>query len=138
MGDASAKPLPQPSATSRPFWDGCRTHTLMLQRCLHCGTFRFPPRRLCPECLSAEGEWRRGSGRGRIYSFVVYHRLYHPAFAADLPYNVAVVELTEGPKLVSTIVGCANADLRCDMPVEVIFEDVTPEVTLPKFRPVEG
>ncbi len=136
MSESYAKPLPQPTSVSRPFWEGCRRHELLTQQCLRCRAFRFPPQRLCPECLSEAGEWRRVSGRGTIYSFVVYHRLYHPAFEADLPYNVAVVELEEGPRLLSTIIGGGNDALRCDMPVEVVFDDVTPEVTLPKFRPV--
>ena len=136
MSQGYAKPLPQTTAVSRPFWEGCRRHELRIQQCLICSALRFPPQRLCPECLSDTSEWREVSGRGKIYSFVVYHRLYHPAFESDLPYNVAVVELAEGPRLLSTIVGCGNDALRCDMPVEVIFDDITPEVTLPKFHPV--
>jgi uncharacterized OB-fold protein len=121
---------------SKPFWEWCRKHELRIQQCLGCSAFRFPPQRLCPECLGEASEWRAVSGRGTLYSFVVYHRLYNPAFSEDLPYNVAVVQLAEGPRLLSTIVGCPNEILRCDMPVEVVFDDVTPEVTLPKFRPL--
>ena len=135
MSNAYAKPLPQPTAASRPFWEACRRHELLVQQCLDCSAFRFPPRRLCPDCSSESAEWRRVSGRGKIHSFVVYHRLYHPAFESDLPYNVAVVELEEGPRLLTTIVDCANEALRCESPVEVVFDDITPDVTLPKFRP---
>jgi hypothetical protein len=86
--------------------------------------------------LSAEWEWTRSSGRGRIYSFGVYHRVYHQGFRNDVPYVVVVVQLDEGPRLVSNLVNCAPEELKCDMPVEVIFEDVTEDTTLYKFRPL--
>ena len=130
------KPLPIPSQLSEPFWAACKNHELKIQRCQSCGAFRFPPAILCPECLSREVEWQKVSGRGKIFSFVVYRRLYHPAFKADLPYTVAVIELEEGARLLSNIVDISPEKVRCDMPVEVIFQDVTPEVTLPKFRPL--
>ena len=75
------------------------------------------------------------SGRGEIYSFIVVHRPQHPAFFADVPYNVAIVELEEGIRLHSNVVGCANEELRVGMPVEVVFDKVSDEVTLPRFRP---
>ena len=132
------KPLPIPSELSAPFWDACRRHELVLQRCRGCGAFRFPPAVLCPECLSEVAEWRGVSGKGKVFSFVIFRRVYHPAFEADLPYTVALVELEEGPRLISNIVGCPPERVACDMRVEVVFEDVTPEATLPKFRPVAG
>ena len=128
------KPLPLPSELSAPFWEACRRQELIVQRCQNCHAFRFPPAILCPECLSEATEWRKVSGKGKIFSFVVFHRVYHPGFQADLPYTVALIELEEGPRLVSNIVGCSPAEVTCDLPVEVVFEDVTPEVTLPKFR----
>lgn len=129
------KPLPIPSELSKPFWEACRRHELLIQRCQNCKVFRFPPAILCPECLSEEGQWERVSGRGKVFSFVVFRRLYHPAFEADLPYTVALVELDEGARLISNIVDCPPERVVCDMPVEVVFDDVTSEVTLPKFRP---
>ncbi len=132
------RPLPVPSELSAPFWEACRRHELIIQRCQNCNAFRFPPAILCPECLSEAVEWTRVSGRGKIFSFVVFHRVYHPAFQADLPYTVALVELEEGPRLISNIVGCPPDRVTCDMPVDVVFEDVTGEVTLPKFRPREA
>ncbi len=81
------------------------------------------------------GEWTKLSGRGKVYSFVIFHRAYHKAFEKDLPYAVAVIELAEGSRLLSNLVGIAPDRIRCDMPVEVIFEDITPDATLPKFRP---
>jgi len=129
------KPLPIPSRLSEPFWAACKNHELKIQRCGSCRAFRFPPAILCPECLSREVSWEKVSGRGKVFSFVVYRRLYHPGFEADLPYTVAVIELEEGARLLSNVIGIPPEQVTCDMPVEVVFEDVTPEVTLPKFRP---
>jgi len=132
------KPLPEPTPESEPFWEACRRHELLLQRCNRCESVWFPPSAVCPGCLSEAWSWTRTSGRGTVYSFVVFHRLYHPGFADDLPYVVAVVELEEGPRLPTALVGVASADVRCDMAVEVVFEDVNETFTLPKFRPRAG
>ena len=129
------KPLPVPSLESLPFWEGCRRHELLLQRCARCRTFWFPPSILCPECLSTAWEWTKISGRGEIYSFVIFHRTYHTGFADEIPYVVAVVELEEGPRLMSNIIECEPHAVRCEIPVEVVFEDVSETVTLFKFRP---
>ncbi len=131
-----SKPLPIPSVESKPFWDGCKEHHLLLPRCHRCGSYWFPPTATCPECLSTEWEWARSIGRGKIYSFGVYHRVYHKSFQNDVPYAVVVVQLDEGPRLVSNLVNCAPEEFKCDMPVEVIFEDVTEDTTLYKFRPL--
>jgi uncharacterized OB-fold protein len=133
-----ARPLPKPAPESRPFWESCRKHELRLQRCGCCHAYRFPPGVLCPECWGTDWEWVKVSGRGKVHSFVVYHRAYHPAFAAELPYLVAVVELEEGPRLTSNIVGCEPGEVHCGMPVEVVFDDATPTLTLPKFHPCPG
>ena len=130
------KPIPVPSEDSKLYWEGAQRHELCLQRCQACGAFRLPPAPLCPECTDLGGEWTKVSGRGKVYSFVIFHRAYHKAFEKDLPYAVAVIELEEGPRLVSNIVGIAPDRIRCDMPVEVTFEDITSDATLPKFRPI--
>lgn len=129
------KPLPIPSVISEPHWAACREHRLMVQRCQHCGAYYFPPSIICPECLSRQVEWTQVSGRGRVFSFIVFHRVYHPGFKEDVPYTVALIELEEGARILSNVVGIPPSEVKCDMPVEVIFDDVTPEVTLPKFRP---
>jgi uncharacterized OB-fold protein len=129
------KPLPISSPESQPFWEGCRRHELLIQRCALCHAFWFPPSILCQECLSTEWNWTKTSGRGRVYSFVVFHRIYHTGFASEIPYVVAVVELEEGPRLMSNIIGCDPHTVHCEMPVEVVFEDVSEAVTLPKFCP---
>jgi len=90
---------------------------------------------ICPECHSTQTEWITGGGKGVVYTFAVYHRAFHPAFKDDLPYVSAIVELEEGPHLLTNIIGCNPDDVRCDMPVEVLWEDVTDEFSLPKFKP---
>lgn len=136
MSMTYTKPLPVPGPESRPFWEATRRHELRLQRCQRCNQFWFPPSSVCPECLSEQWEWAQVSGRGKVFSFVVMHRPYHPGFKSDLPYNCSIIELEEGPRFLSNVVGCANEELYVGMPVEVTFDDVTDEVTLPKFKPV--
>jgi uncharacterized protein len=135
MTDAPAKPLPQITREMTPFWEAARRHELMVQRCRGCGTHRFPARDICSHCLGRDAEWVSVSGRGTVFSHAVMHQVYHPGFAGEVPYAVVVIELEEGARLVSNLIGCPPHGVRIGMPVEVAFEDVTPEVTLPKFRP---
>ena len=129
------KPLPEITLDNQPFWDACKRHELSLQKCQDCGHLRNPGP-ICPNCLSMNSEWVRVSGRGKVYTYVVMHQRYHAGFADELPYNVTIVELDEGPRLLTNIVGCKNEDIRIGMEVDVVFEDITEEVTLPKFKPV--
>jgi uncharacterized OB-fold protein len=108
----------------------------VIQRCTGCGAYRFPPRDLCSACLSRAADWVEVRGRGRIFSYTVVHQVYHPAFAAEVPYAVVVVELDEGARMTSNLVDCPVGAIRIDLPVEVVFEPVSDEVVLPKFRPV--
>ena len=94
-----SKPIPVPTDESKPFWEATKRGQLLLQRCSECGAYRFPPTLLCTECTATGYQWQPVSGKGRIYSYVVFHQAYHPAFAADLPYAVACIELDEGPRL---------------------------------------
>lgn len=130
------KPLPIITDDNRQYWKYCKQHELRMQRCNDCGYIRFPPSILCPRCHSMDAEWVKLSGRGKIYSFVVYRISYHPSYADDIPYAVAVIQLAEGPRMESNITGSKVENLRIDMPVEVYFDDVTDEVSLPKFKPV--
>ena len=130
------KPLPNVRPESLVFWEGAKRHELLIQKCLDCGSYRFYPRSICPYCLSYEAEWVKVNGRGKIYSFTVSHHYPSPEFKEDVPYNIAIVELDEGVRLMSNIVECHNENLKIGMPVEVVFEDVTPEITIPKFKPV--
>ena len=130
-----SKPLPRVTSLSRPFWEGAKRHELLLLNCNACGKVWFPPSARCPNCLSTDIAWKPASGRGKVWSWIVMWQRYFAAFEADIPYNVSYVELEEGPRLMTSIVGCDNEAIYCDMPVEAVFEDVTPEITLLKFRP---
>jgi uncharacterized protein len=130
------KPLPAITEDGAPYWAATREHHLAVQQCSGCGHRRFPPSVLCPQCLSEEHAWTPLSGKGVVYSFIIVHRPQHPAFFGDAPYNVAIVELAEGIRLHSNIVDIANEDLRIGLPVEVTFDKIDDEVTLPKFRPI--
>ncbi|MBT3791696.1 MAG: Zn-ribbon domain-containing OB-fold protein [Rhodospirillales bacterium] len=130
------KPLPRPSTETKPFWDGAKAHQFLIQKCNDCGKFWFPPSTRCIHCLSENHGWVEVSGKGRVFSFVTYHRMYHKGWKDDLPYVVAVIELEEGPRLLSNITNCAPEDVKCDMAVKVVFDDVTEDTTLPKFSPV--
>jgi hypothetical protein len=132
---APAKPLPQISPDMAPFFEAAHRHELVVQRCTGCGALRFPARPICSRCLSREAEWVPASGRGTVFSFAIMHQAMHPGFAAEVPYAVVVIELDEGVRLLSNLVDCPTSDVRIGMPVEVVFDDVTPDVTLPKFRP---
>ncbi len=131
-----AKPLPVVNSDNARYWEYTRKHELRMQQCAHCEYIRFPASVLCPKCHSMDAQWVRLSGRGEIYSYVIYHHAYHPGFRNDLPYAVAIIELVEGPRMESNVIGCKMEDLRIGMPVEVCFDDVTDEISLPKFKPV--
>ena len=129
------KPLPRIDEESRGFWEALQRHELYVQRCRRCSTTRFYPRAVCPVCMSSDVEWVRCSGRGTVYSFTVTHQNQAPGFREELPYVLAIVELDEGPRVMTNVVGCAVDAVKVGMAVEVVFEDVTSDVTLAKFRP---
>lgn len=130
------KPLPQPNADDKFFWDGCREHKLLFQKCQNCGLVRWPPSIICPNCYSHDTEIMEASGKGRVYTYAVYHQAYHSGFESEVPYVTAVIELEEGPHFLSNIIGCSPDEVECDMPVEVVWEDITREFSLPKFKPM--
>jgi len=131
-----AKPRPVVQPWAQPFWDAARENRLLLQHCESCDKPIHYPRMVCPHCGSARTGWRIASGRGRIYSYTVVVSNAPSAFVADMPYVVAVIELAEGVRLLSNVVDCDPRQLQCDMPVEVTFEPLDAEFTLPKFRPL--
>ncbi len=136
---AYAKPVPVADADSAPFWDGCARGELLLQSCADCGAVRFPAAGVCPHCRATGAEWIAASGRGRVYSWIVVtHPVPKEIYAADVPYVVALVELEEGVRMPTNIVGCDAGEVRADMAVEVAFDEVAPGVVLPRFRPVGG
>ena len=126
-------PLPRPTPLSRPHWDACREGRLLVQRCTGCGTHVFIPRPVCTACLGQDLEWVESSGRGTLYSYTTVHRPQRPEF--DVPYTVAIVELEEGWHMLTNLVEFDPDALEVGMPVEVHFREMTPEITLPLFRP---
>ena len=136
--EVPSKPLPQISTEMAPFFEAARRQQLVVQRCHGCGTLRFPARDRCSACLAREAEWVPVSGRGTVFSFAVMHQVYHPGFAAEVPYAVVLVALDEGPRMISNVVGVPPSEIRVGMPLQVVFEAVSPEVTLPKFRVANG
>ncbi|MCP5059739.1 MAG: hypothetical protein GY937_23800 [bacterium] len=126
-------PVPEPDALSAPFWEACRNGALEFSACDDCGHYFLPAGPCCPDCWSPCMSSRAASGRGHVFSFAVYRRTYHPGMPA--PYVVALIELEEGPRLISNVVGCAPEEVAIDMPVQLRFEPAG-DFMLPRFAPV--
>ena len=141
-GGRSPKPLPEPEPIARPYWDSLKAGALQLQRCDGCGRFVFYPRVHCPHCGGRALTWTAVSGRGRLHSFCVPHRHPNPAFQPELPYVVALVDLDEGARMTTTLVEVEPDPSALmgliDQPVEIVYDAVTEEVTLPRFRPLSS
>ncbi len=131
--DTYTKPLPRPNALTRPFWDHARAGRLAVQRCEACGDRHFPASPVCPHCNSDRQSWEPVSGRGTLESWVEFHRAYWPGFTDDVPYDVCLVRLEEGPLLVSNLIG-GTAGAKLGEAVELVFDRVTDEITLPKRK----
>ena len=134
MSERFPKPAPVATPETEPYWEGCRKGELRLQRCAACERIQFPPRRYCAGCLSDDLAWERASGRGQVRSYTIVRVPMSPAFAADVPYAVALVELPEGTRIVGNVSGDPKA-LYVGMPVEVEFVRVDDTWTLPAWRP---
>jgi len=131
--DNYTKPLPQIDTLTRPFWEHAQKGRLVIQCCDDCGDQHFPASPVCPKCNSDKQSWLQVSGRGTLESWVQFHRAYWPGFKNELPYDVCLIRLVEGPLMVSNLVG-GDANAKLGAPVEVMFDHVTEEVTLPKWR----
>ena len=138
--DATYKrPLPDlERKLTQPYWEATKRHELVIQQCDACQHLWFPPSFCCPKCLGEAISWKRVSGRAKIWSWIDMWQMYFRGFADERPYLVAYVELEEGPRLMASLVDIdeERTGLYCDMPLEIVFDDVTPEVTLPRFRPI--
>jgi len=129
-----SKPLPTITEENREFWEGSKRGKLRMQKCGDCSHIRYPISHVCPKCLSGKFAWTDLSGRGEVFSYIVFHQLYNKAFEKDVPYNVALVQLEEGPRMYSNVVGVDNDAVKVGDKLEVVFDAVTPEVTIPRFR----
>ena len=128
------KPRPRIGPDNEPFWQGCRAHRLMLPTCRACGKPHLPPGPVCPFCFSDDVVWQAASGRGRISTWTIVHKAWFPAFKDETPYNVVQVELDEGPRLTSHIVGAGDRKIQIGQRVEVVFADIDEELTLHGFH----
>ena len=128
------RPLPAITPETRHFWEGTRAGELRLQKCAACDGVYFPPRPFCPRCASRDVAVFRASGRATLYSYVIHHRAA-PGFVP--PYSIAVVQLEEGPRMMTNVVDTPQTPeaLQLDMPLQVVFQRVNDDITLPLFRP---
>lgn len=131
-------PLPVIDALSRPFWDAAKRHELRLPCCEACGTHRTYFEKWCASCGHDGYGWPLLCGRGTVWSHCAFHRAYFPSLAGAVPYNVALVELAEGPRIITNVVCIEREKIAVGMPVEVAFDDVTDAVTLVRFRPARA
>jgi uncharacterized OB-fold protein len=135
VSSAPLRPVPTPSPHSAPFWEAARQHRLVIQRCRRCGTLQHYPRPWCTTCLHEDLDWVESPGRGTVYSFTVVRRTAHPAFAARVPYVYALVDLDEGPRFTTNVVGCPVDDVAVGMRVRARFEDVDDATAVVVFEP---
>ena len=135
------KPLPQITSEAQPFWDAAAKQQLVMQRCQDCHAYIWTPRPACFECGSERLEWTQLSGKGEIYSFTVIRqvvgRAASQAFEKDIPYVIAWIDLEEGPRMISNVIGYPVEDVKIGMKVSVEFEQQSPEIWLPKFTPLQ-
>ena len=131
--------MPQPSSDHEalPWWEACAEHRLTVQRCTECSHTRLPPSPICPECRSDASDWKLLSGKGSLYSYTVVHRPI--ALDQEVPYVIAVIALEggDGVRMISNIVDTPHADLAIDLPVEIVWEDMGPDLSMPRFRAVK-
>lgn len=127
--------LPTMDDDSRTFWEAARDGRFLIKRCRGCGEAHYYPRPFCPHCWSDEVGWEEASGRATLYTWSVVHRNDLAPFAERLPYVAAVVDLVEGPRAITNVVGCEPGSLAAGMALKVGFEDVGEGVTIPVFGP---
>jgi uncharacterized OB-fold protein len=128
------KPVPKPGLEDGPFWEATRQRTLQLPHCRSCGHIWFPPYARCPRCLSADREWMTVSGRGEVFAFTIFDRPYLRSFRDEIPYHVALIRLQEGPMLYGDVVDLGDRPIAIGLEVQVVFDAVTDDITLPRFR----
>lgn len=130
-----SKPLPRITPLDAEYWEATTRGVLLVQRCSKCERWHWPAATRCPGCGADSLVWEPASGRATVHTYTVVRAAGHPAFAAEVPYNVSVVELDEGPLMITNVVGVPCDELEVGLPVEVTFEPVNPEMSIPRFRP---
>ncbi len=129
--------LPQPDLETQPFWDAARDGRLLIKRCLTCARTHFYPRPFCPHCWNPDVEWMEASGRATLYTWSVVHRNDLPPFNERVPYVAAVVDLAEGPRMMTNVVACEFDALEMGMALEAVFHPISDDVTIVQFRPAD-
>ncbi len=139
MSPEYTKPVPVPQPESDHYWEQAKSGKLVFQKCSDCDSVQFYPRILCVACSSRSLDWIESSGKGTLFTFAIAHVPPHPGFREDLPYITAIVELEQGVKMPSQVIGIEpDPDLlHIGMPLEVVFEEISESISLPKFRPAE-
>lgn len=137
MSTQPRKHFPVPTPETARYWEGCRDHKLLIQKCADCGRHQFYPRAVCSHCGSANIGWVEASGRGSVVSYTVMHRAVSKAYAADVPAVLALVRLDEDVQMMTNIIDCDAERVRTGLAVEVAFEDWSDEISMPMFRPVD-
>ncbi len=126
--------LPAPDELTAPYWEAAREHRLIIQRC-SCGRLSHPPVASCPTCHESTFAWERMSGEGEVYAFTWVSHSVHPVSTGQTPYILALVQLAEGPRILTNLRHCAPDDAYVGLPVSVLFEDVSDTIALPQFAP---
>jgi enoyl-CoA hydratase/carnithine racemase/uncharacterized OB-fold protein len=137
MSDTYVKPIPVTQPWTVDFWKATKEHRLVIQKCHDCNSLIFYPRKYCPECWSSQLGWQEAGGRAKVYTFTIMRDMVEPKFMPDLPYVLAMVDLDEGPRMMTRIVDCDPSIVEIGLEVEVVFEDISPQHALPMFRPVD-
>jgi uncharacterized OB-fold protein len=132
----NGKPIPAGDGLWAPFWQAAGQGSFVVQQCRSCGHLQFPAKENCATCLAADLEWVPVSGEGTVYSYVVYHQTWTPGYKEDVPYNVSIIELPEGVRLISNVVGVEPDDLHVGLPVVVCFEGLDDDRAVPHFQPL--
>jgi uncharacterized OB-fold protein len=129
-------PPPLADAITLPWWQAAAEHRLVVQRCTACGRTRLPPAPVCPGCRSPDSDWKQVPGRGEVYTYTVVHRPI--AAGQQLPFVIAVIALEDagGLRMISNLVGAGPDDLAIGLPVELVWEDMGPQLSIPRFRPL--
>ena len=130
----SNRPLPMPTEDTQPYWDGARLGKLMIQKCINCSSLQFYPRIYCKSCLNESMTWIEATGIGTIYTFTINHRPANEFMKDKIPYVVAAIDLAEGVRMLANIVGSDVKKVKCGARVQVVFEKISEEITLPQFR----
>ena len=130
------KPLPRVTPDTEVFWQGCNRGQLLLAACTNCSNVHLPPGPVCPFCFSDDLGWKSASGFGHVSSWTIVYKNWFDAFNDDIPYNTVQVELDEGPRLTTNLIRINSEQIRVGMKVEVVFDRITNDFTLPRFKPV--